>query len=70
MRLPEFGLLLEPEYTRIRQRPTGERRLAMVSGGIAGTLRQFLKLTPKDIIELQVLRDLPRNIAVVCAPGI
>ncbi len=70
MWLPEFGLLLEPEDTRIRQRPTGQRRLAMVSGGIVGTLRQFLKLTPKGVIEFQVLCYLPRNIKAVRAPGI
>ena len=70
MRLPEIGLLLEPEDTCIRQRPTGQRRLAMVSGGMACTLRQFLKLTPKDVIELQLLCYFPRNIEVVRAPGI
>ena len=32
MWLPEIGLLLEPEDTCIRQRPTGQRHLAMVSG--------------------------------------
>ena len=70
MRLPEIGLLLQPEDTCIRQRPTGQRRLAMVSGGMACTLRQFLKLTPKDVIELQLLCYFPRNIEVVRAPGI
>jgi hypothetical protein len=62
MRLPEIGLLLEPEDTCIRQRPTGQRRLAMVSGGMACTLHQFLKLTPNDVIELQLLCYFPRNI--------
>ena len=70
MRLPEFGLLLEPEDTWIRQRPRGQRRLAMISRGIAGTLRQLLKLTPKGVVEFQVLCYLPRNIEVVRAPGI
>jgi len=40
----------------------GQRRLVMVSGGMACTLRQFLKLTPKDVIELQLLCYFPRNI--------
>jgi len=48
----------------------GQRRLAMVSGGMECTLRQFLKLTPKDVIELQLLCYFPRNIEVVRAPGI
>ena len=37
---------------------------------MACTLRQSLKLTPKDVIELQLLCYFPRNIEVVRAPGI
>ena len=70
MWLPEFGLLLEPEDACIRQRPTGHRRLAMVSERMACALRQFLKLTPKDIVELQLLRYFPRNMKMVRPPGI
>jgi|SRR5208283_5178066 len=70
MWLPEVGLLLEPEDTGIRQRPGGQRRLAMVSGRMACALRQFLKLTPKDVVELQLLRYFPCNMKAVRAPGI
>lgn len=70
MWLPEVGLLLEPEDTCIRQRPTGQRRLPMVSRRMACALCQFLKLTPKDVIELQLLRYFPRNMKAVRAPGI
>jgi len=68
--MPEAGLLPEPENPLIRQGPTGQRRLPMVRGGLTCTLCQFLKLTPKHIVELQLFCDLPRNIEVICAPRI
>jgi hypothetical protein len=37
---------------------------------MACALRQFLKLTPKDVVELQLLRYFPRNMKAVRAPGI
>src|ERR1700681_3493062 len=64
---PEARLAVEPDHARIRQTPSRQRRLAMVSRGGSRTLCQFLGFASEDVVHSKPACDLLGDIEAPCA---
>src|SRR5215469_13191387 len=69
-RFPEVGLLSETDDSRVRNFPSRQCGLSVVSRTGVRTLRQLDKLTTEDIVQSQLSGDLLSDVQTLSSSGI
>jgi hypothetical protein len=66
---PKIRLPSKTKDARLQKGQTRKGGLAMVSGRVVVSLREFLKFAAENVVHAQRLRDFPGYVAVLGSPG-